>query len=147
MAKIDFESAVAAAIKQDSRYHGDAYAFVRDALDFTIKKTRSEPGIHDRHVSGQEVLEGFRLLALQEFGPMALTVLEEWGIHRCEDVGQIVFNLIEQGVFGRSPTDAREDFRSLYEFQRAFTEPFLPPSRRAAKGRLQGLAAADAAAS
>ncbi len=147
MAKIDFESAVAAAIEQDPRYHGDGYVFVRDALDFTIKKTRSEPGIQDRHVSGQEVLEGFRLLALQEFGPMALTVLQEWGIHRCEDIGQIVFNLIEQGVFGRSPTDAREDFRGLYDFERAFTDPFLPTSRRPAKGRLKGLTAADATAS
>ena len=145
MAKFDFESAVAAAIAKDPRYHADGYAFVRDALDYTLKQTRSQPGVHDRHVSGQEVLEGFRLLALQEFGPMALTLLQEWGIQRCEDVGQIVFNLIEQGIFGRSPTDAREDFRSFYDFDQAFNEPFLPKSQRSRKGRWAGAPAADAA--
>lgn len=145
MAKYDFESAVAAAIERDSRYHRDGYAFVRDALDHTLKKTRSQPGVHDRHVSGQEVLEGFRLLALEEFGPMALTVLNEWGLQRCEDVGQVVFNLIEQGVFGRSPTDSKEDFRGLYDFEKAFSEPFLPRSRRGRQGMRVGARAKDAA--
>ena len=145
MAKFDFESAVAAAVAKDPRYHADGYAFVRDALDYTIKKTRAQPGIHDRHVSGQEVLEGFRLLALEQFGPMALTVLHEWGIRRCEDVGQIVFNLIEQGIFGRSPTDSKEDFRGLYDFDRAFSDPFLPRSRRRRQERSADVRATDAA--
>ena len=115
---------------RDSRYHPDAYAFVRDSLDFTLKHGGDDGG-HGRHVSGQELLEGFRRFALREFGPMVPTVFEEWGIHRCRDVGEMVFNLIEVGIFGKTETDTIDDFCGIYDFKDAFVRPFLPASKRA----------------
>jgi uncharacterized repeat protein (TIGR04138 family) len=86
------------------------------------KPSQDEKG----HVSGQELLSGIREFALRQFGPMALTVLEEWGVKRCEDFGEIVFNMIESGLLAKTAEDSRDDFKGGYDFMEAFREPFLP---------------------
>jgi len=100
----------------DVRYDREAYCFLRDALEFTLKRR----GDSRSHVSAMELLEGFRLHAIEEFGPMARTVLDYWGVKSCEDVGNMVYALIEQGVFGRNENDRREDFLEGYDFEDAF---------------------------
>jgi uncharacterized repeat protein (TIGR04138 family) len=124
MKRISFSEALAQIVREDDRYDEHAYFFVREALDFTIKllsKPLQGPG---RHVSGSELLEGIRQYALQEFGPMAKTVLNRWGVNRCEDFGNMVFNLVEKGVLGKTDQDRKEDFAGGYEFDAAFREPF-----------------------
>ena len=82
-------------------------------------------------MSGQQLLEGIREFALRQYGPMAITVLDEWGVRRCEDFGEIVFNLVDHGhgLFGKTETDSREDFKGGYDFEEAFKKPFLPGQR------------------
>jgi len=115
--------------QKDSRYGPEAYLFVREALDFTSKALNKPAEGAQRHVTGRELLDGTRAYAIQEFGPMALTVLRTWGLNRTEDVGDIVFNLVESGVLGKTNEDRREDFAGIYDFQEAFARPFLPKSR------------------
>ena len=129
MADISFEEAVARSFKLDPRYQPGAYDFVREALHIAVKKFRG--GDEAQHVSGRELLEGVREHALKEYGPMALTILNQWGLYRGIDVGTIVYNLITVGYFGKSDGDSLEDFDDGYEFEEAFTKPFLPKSRRA----------------
>jgi uncharacterized repeat protein (TIGR04138 family) len=74
-------------------------------------------------------LEAFRVHGLKEFGPMALTVLEYWGVRSCEDVGQMVFNLVNAGVFGKTDADTLDSFRNVYDFHDAFSAPFRPPGK------------------
>src|SRR2546426_6895137 len=122
-----FEEAVEQIASKDPRYQGDAYFFVREALDHTQKMVGKVPKKNEvRHVSGQELLDGIREYALQLFGPMTLTVLEEWGIKRCEDFGEIVFNMVETRLLAKTEQDSREDFRNGYDFHDAFRKPFLP---------------------
>ncbi len=130
MSDLSFYAAIHLAVEKDPRYHPHAYEFVRDALHVAVKKFRE--GQEDQHVTGQEVLEGVRLYALDEYGPMALTILQEWGLHRGEDVGNIVYNLIETSYFGKNEGDSIDDFGGGYEFEKAFTDPFQPSSKRAA---------------
>lgn len=108
-------------IERDARYEADAYLFVRDALNHTVKQL-DKP----RHVSGQELLEGIRKYALGQFGPVTRRVLNEWGIHECIDFGEIVFNLIQEGLLGKTDEDSVEDFRDGYDFSEAFDLPYLP---------------------
>jgi uncharacterized repeat protein (TIGR04138 family) len=125
-----FEEAVAAIVRHDGRYAADAYQFVREALDHTVrklKKPRTGPG---RHVSGEELLDGAREYALRQFGPLAKTVLEHWGIRQCEDIGNIVFNMVQREILGRSEEDSIESFRNGFDFDEAFTQPFLPKRSR-----------------
>jgi uncharacterized repeat protein (TIGR04138 family) len=113
-------------LAKDSRYHRDAYAFVREALDHTQKNaTKSNKNVV-RHVSGQELLAGIKDYGLAQFGPMTLTVFEEWGLHRCEDFGEIVFNMVESGLLSKTSNDSRADFAGGYDFVKAFREPFIP---------------------
>ena len=126
MQKQGFEEYARQAASRDPRYDVDAYLFLRDALDFTIAGLPRSPGARPRHVRGPELLRGFRDLALREFGPLAHTVLEVWGVRRCEDVGEMVFHLIEVGAFGKTEEDSREDFANGYDFDDAFRRPFLP---------------------
>jgi uncharacterized repeat protein (TIGR04138 family) len=127
MQKIGFAEALDSIVASDKRFHRDAYVFLRDALDYTTKQQKKARGAAVRHVAGPELLEGVRLYALKEFGPMVVTVFSYWGINRCEDIGHMVFNLIGAGIFGKTEQDSIEDFKSVYNFQDAFVKPFLPP--------------------
>jgi uncharacterized repeat protein (TIGR04138 family) len=126
MQKIGFAEALDSIVATDHRYQREAYIFLRDALDFTTKQQKKAKGTTVRHVSGPELLGGVRQYALREFGPMVMTVFENWGIHATEDIGHMVFNLIGAGIFGKTDEDSIDDFKSVYDFQEAFVKPFAP---------------------
>ena len=122
---------IANLVAADDRYHRDAYAFLKEALEYTQRTLKRPVGEKARHITGQELLEGIREYALKEYGPMALTVLSEWGIHRSEDFGEIVFNMVEHGILSKTENDSRKDFQDGYDFEKAFRSPFRPSSTRA----------------
>src|ERR1700716_3720693 len=126
MQKIGFAEALDSIIANDPRYQRDAYIFLRDALDFTTKQQKKAKGTTVRHVAGPELLEGVRQYALKEFGPMVTTVFSYWGIHSCEDIGHMVFNLIGAGIFGKTEEDSLGDFKTVYDFEDVFVKPFAP---------------------
>ncbi len=133
MQKIGFAEALDSIVASDPRYARDAYVFLRDSLDFTTKQQKKIKGATVRHVAGPELLEGVRQYALQEFGPMVMTVFSSWGIHCCEDIGHMVFNLIEASIFGKTEEDSLEDFKNVYDFEAAFAKPFAPAKPTTAK--------------
>lgn len=126
MQAMQFEQSVVSIIKRDKRFDPHAYFFLKEALDFTLKRIADENGGHARHVSGPELLAGFRDFALDQFGPMAATLMEEWGVQKCQDVGDMVFHLIEEQVFGKQESDKREDFSEVFDFKKSLVMPFLP---------------------
>lgn len=134
---------------KDSRFAPDSYIFVLEALDFTARMlNKPSEQTPERHVSGQQLLEGIRTYAVQQFGPMAMTVLSEWGVKRTQDFGELVFNLVETGKLRKTDSDTREDFADGYDFEQAFVEPFRPqnalpsPRTKKGKGRQSGPASA-----
>lgn len=149
----NFDEALDQIVQNDPRYHRDAYLFIREALDFTQKlvnkgtkseksdkgdKTESRTSASDgmsegkvRHVSGQELLAGIRAYALDQFGPMTLTVLNEWGLRQCEDFGELVFNMVENHLLAKTKKDSRDDFKGGYDFDEAFRQPYLPSTKAA----------------
>ncbi len=129
MQEVNFDEALDLIVAADERFQRDAYLFMREALDFTQKLIGSKNKGKVRHVSGQELLDGLRQYALQQFGPMTVTVFEEWGIRNCQDFGEIVFNMVEFGLLAKTEKDSREDFRTGYDFTEAFRKPFWPESK------------------
>ena len=108
-------------LTRDPRYSVEAYFFVREALDYVVRQLETP-----RHVSGQELLDGIRNYALKEYGPVTKRVLSEWGIHECIDFGHIVFNLVNEGLLGKTDEDSLDDFSNGYDFTEAFLKPFQP---------------------
>lgn len=98
-------------------YHERGYLFVLAGIEFLQARLPAR-----RHVSGQELVWCCRDFAIQQFGPMARTVLAHWGIHRTEDVGRIVFTLVEVGLLVTQPGDREEDFADCFDFAAAFAE-------------------------
>ncbi len=113
--EIQFETIVNHIHEKDSRYKEEAYGFVMESLSYTQKKFRSP-----RHVTGEEILDGMKEMVLEKFGPLAMTVLEHWGIHSTEDFGNIVFNLVEHKVLSKTEEDNIEKFRNAYDFEEVF---------------------------
>lgn len=133
MPELDFTEITDLICKEDRRYAKKAYEFVRQGLDHTVKELRKQDAKRagkSFHVSGPELLEGMRVFALEQYGPMAKTVLNSWGITRCRDFGAIVFNLIEYNVFSKTENDRVEDFAEVYTFDDAFVKPFQPSQTR-----------------
>ena len=121
----DFARAVRAIVRRDPRYSPRAYFLVRDGLARAVKTALAD-GSPLRHVTGAELSEGIRRVALRRYGPLTLATLEAWGLRETLDFGNIVYSLIETGVFDRSPDDSLEDFRNVFSFRTAFAKPFLP---------------------
>lgn len=131
MQPVNFEEALEVILAKDTRYSRDAYFFLREALDYTQKGLSKANKGKVRHVSGQELLAGIRAYALAQYGPMTLTLLNEWGVRQCSDFGEIVFTLVEQGVLSKTENDSRADFQSGYDFEDAFRKPFIPSKHSA----------------
>lgn len=108
-------------------YHETAYIFILSALHFTIDRL-GKP----RHISGRELAEGCRDLALERWGLMARSVLEYWGINNTRDLGEIVFALVDLGVLVKQDDDSIENFEDVYDFAEVFEDaypwPGVPPS-------------------
>lgn len=124
MSNTSFQQGIKEVCAKDQRYPEDAYYFLHEALDFTVKSLKKNGNGANRHVNGGELLEGWRILAIREFGPMALTVMQTWHLERTEDIGELVFNLVETGRLGKTEKDSREDFVNGYDFYEAYAKPY-----------------------
>ncbi|MGD8868535.1 MAG: hypothetical protein PVI01_12930 [Gemmatimonadales bacterium] len=105
--------------EENPRYSDAAYLFVLSALQFAIEQL-DEP----RHITGQELAQAVKDLAIQRFGPMARTVLEHWGIHSTADMGEIVYALIDYRVLIKQDSDSLDDFRDVFSFDDAFDRDY-----------------------
>jgi uncharacterized repeat protein (TIGR04138 family) len=126
-----FNTKLAEVVRRDPRYAYEAYEFVFQALHHAQEVLGRRPPAGadptaepEHHVSGPELLEGVRQLALQEFGLMARTVLHMWGIERTGDFGEIVFNLIEAELMSKTTDDTRADFQNVYDLDEALTRGY-----------------------
>ncbi len=143
---LDPSDSFVALLQEDRRFKPEAYIFIFEALNYaqnTLGMGAEKPGefpspapaankpedTAERHVTGQELCEAIRLYALHQYGYMAKTVLNSWGLHNTGDFGEVVFNLIRIGKMKKTPSDARVDFNDLYDFNTAFRNDFhiTPP--------------------
>lgn len=118
-------------LQHDQRYHLDAYQFVRESLAYAqnIMKLpahsgESEEEKTDRHLTGQQLCQAIREYAVEQYGYMAKTVLNSWGIYNTGDFGEIVYNLIRIKEMRKSKSDRREDFDDQFDFDAAFAPRF-----------------------
>jgi len=118
--KREVKGKVEAIRSRDQRYHVDAYLFVIDAVEWVLITISSR-----RHISGEELCEGIRKLAIARFGPMAKEVLNFWGVRSTEDFGNIVFNLVDAGLLLTTESDRIDDFVGVYDFGEAFESDYF----------------------
>jgi uncharacterized repeat protein (TIGR04138 family) len=117
-------------LQRDSRYALEAYEFVPDAWQHTqrlLGRTLPRGKIEENpnyHVSGRQLLEGIRDLALRQFGFMARTVFARWGIQRTDDFGEIVYNLIDIELMSKTDKDARADFHAVFDLDESLARQF-----------------------
>ena len=119
--KADLDRAVDHLVDQDGRYAKEAYVFLWEALNYTVKSL-GKAGLPDdqRHVSGADLLRGISEFGLSRFGPLTRTVFEHWGVYKTEDFGNVVFNLVSAKQLGRTENDRLEDFIDVYDFASEF---------------------------
>ena len=105
-------------------YPPKAYALVQRGLRHAVQQMFDEGGVErmegDRHISGQELCFGIRDMAMDEFGPLAKTVLNSWGVYHTEDFGEMVAAMVETGLLRMSERDSMDDFAGVYDFDEAF---------------------------
>lgn len=122
------------------RYHVDSETFVFEALHHTQQMLGRLPDINDDnvpgvkdfdeideekvHLSGAELLDGIRDLALERFGLMARSVFASWGITTTEDFGRIVFDMVEHGKMRKTERDQLSDFYEVYDFEQALDRDY-----------------------
>lgn len=116
---------------KDGRYAPEAFTFLYESLDHAVKLAgRENAEGSDRHVSGQELLRGMRVYAVELLGPLAGEVWRRWGVRETLDWGRIVFLLVDAGLLNRQEEDKIEDFKDGFDFDEVFVKkykPKLPP--------------------
>jgi uncharacterized repeat protein (TIGR04138 family) len=127
-------------VRHDPRYAYEAYEFLFQALAHTQKlldriPPLDAPASEEYHVSGRELLDGVRDLALREFGLLARTVFRFWGINRTADFGEIVFNLVEARLMSKTSQDDRKDFADVFDLDEALVRNYHIEAREEAEGR------------
>lgn len=116
------------ALRRDGRYPPEAFEFLHRGLAAATRiKYGDQPTAEPRHVSGQELCQGLRTLALQTWGPLAGEVLRRWNIRRTRDFGEMVYLMIEVGLMGRQDSDSITDFDDVYDFDVAFGSYEIQP--------------------
>ena len=117
MDEIDFEGdSFADIVAKDGRYDARAYALLADVIRYL--------GENGKHMSGADILDEFKERALDQYGPMTYTVLTEWGVTRCEDIGEMMFNLVEFHRVAKDDDDTPESFLDGYDFKETFLGPY-----------------------
>ena len=120
MPELAFKDGVMERLRQiEPRFDERAYLFVLSALEFSQTRLPER-----RHISGPELAAACRELALQRFGVMARMVLEHWGVRSTADIGAVVFALVELGLLISQPTDSKDDFIDIFDFDRAFERDY-----------------------
>ena len=120
--KMSLEDAVAAICQEDNRYNREAYYFISAVMGEVTKKKLDGRGWNDveqeeRQVTARQVLEGCVEFAHDQFGMMAPVVLPQWGIKTTDDVGNIVYNFVDRGFWGKSEDDKQEDFHRVFSLR------------------------------
>jgi uncharacterized repeat protein (TIGR04138 family) len=130
---LDPDHPLAELLRRDRRYHRDAYFFIFEALRYAQEQLGLGRPLSDdpddelqRHVTGQQLCEAIRRYAVQQYGLMAKSVLNEWGVRSTSDFGEIVFNLIDIGQMKKTETDRREDFDEVFNFDDGLRDAFVP---------------------
>ncbi len=120
MAELAFRDGVMDRILvREPRFKEPAYLFVLAALEFCQARLPER-----RHLSGRELCEGCRDLAIERYGVLARMVLEHWGVTRTADIGDIVFTLVDLGLLLTQQQDTRADFAGVYDFTHAFDRDY-----------------------
>ncbi len=120
MSELAFRDGVMDRIRlREPRFHEHAYLFVLSALEFCQGRLTER-----RHITGRELAEACRDLALLRYGLMARMVLEYWGVRATADLGDVVFTLVELGLLQSQPTDTKDDFVDVFSFEKAFDRDY-----------------------
>lgn len=116
----EFWQAVERIRSADARYAPEAYAFVMEALDYTVRALGER-----RHVSAAELVDGLLRAAGERYGMLAFTVLDRWGLRCGADAGAIVFHLIDAGILSRRDEDSQEEFDAIGHFRADLEDRYL----------------------
>ena len=108
-------------MKDNRQYSSHAYEFVLDTLTYVVDRNAER-----RHITGRELLSGVREFALDSWGLMARHVLNSWGIKSTDDIGEIVFLLVNAGILSKTDQDKKEDFQHVFPFTEAFDDSHKP---------------------
>ncbi|MCR5413567.1 MAG: hypothetical protein K6F50_02410 [Kiritimatiellae bacterium] len=118
MEEIDFESDSFSDITaKDDRYDARAYALLMDVVNYLS-------GDKHLHMDAAAIMDEFKERTLDQYGPLSYTVLREWGVHSCEDIGEMMFNLTEGNRVRKDENDTAEAFTCGYDFKEAFLDPY-----------------------
>lgn len=120
MSELAFRDGIMDQIRlREPRFHERAFLFVLAALEHCQTRLPER-----RHISGAQLAHAVRELAIERYGVLSRLVLEHWGIRSTDDVGDIVFAMVDLGLLVSQPNDSRDDFAGVYDFDAAFERDY-----------------------
>lgn len=104
-----------AAAQAGSPFPIAAFEFAHFAMDRAIAAVGRR-----RHILAAEFVKAWVQEGIEQFGCCASAVFREWGVTSGEDLGSIVFRLIEVDAFQKDADDRAEDFAAVHDLYLSF---------------------------
>ena len=115
ISNIELLRKIAKISEKDGRYSKESFLFILASLEYTLSKLTKR-----RHLTGQELSKSIAEYAREQYGYLAKTVLNNWGLYTTLDYGEVVYLLINGGLMNKTEDDKKEDFADAYDFDEEF---------------------------
>ena len=115
ISNIELLRKIAKISEKDGRYSKESFLFILASLEYILSKLTKR-----RHLTGQELSKGIAEYAREQYGYLAKTVLNNWGLYTTLDYGEVVYLLINGGLMNKTENDKKEDFADAYDFNEEF---------------------------
>ena len=107
-----------------THYPYEAFLYALDTFP-----THYAPILPTDHIDAAELCWRLRDRAIVEFGAAARERLADWSIRSCDDLGNIVYAMVDSGLMGKTEQDSRAEFDAVFDFNDAFCEGAKPRPR------------------
>lgn len=115
ISNIELLRKIAIISEKNGKYSKESFLFILASLEYTLSKLTKR-----RHLTGQELSKGIAEYAREQYGYLAKTVLNNWGLYTTLDYGEVVYLLINGGLMNKTEDDKKEDFADAYDFNKEF---------------------------
>lgn len=126
-----FDEAVERIVLKNPVFKKEAYYFLNEALSKAMQEANTKDKLpKPGHVNAASLSLAFQNLALERYGGLSKHVLKHWGILSSEDIGVLVYKLVEDGIWSKTEEDSIQDFADLIDFDAVFLRPFISTQER-----------------
>jgi uncharacterized repeat protein (TIGR04138 family) len=104
---IDLLEGIHQIVQKQGKYPAAAYVMIYNTLHWLQEKGQ------EGHIAGPDLARAVFFYTIDTCGFLAKTVWQQLKLERSEDIGEMVYHLVDANLIGKVPTDNQSDFDNV----------------------------------